>query len=128
MAGNLADDYIGKPKIQEYQSTQAPWVGQQPYLNSVFANAQNIYGQAPFTQAANGPLMAQSGGVLGDTLSGKYMDPNTNPYLSAAVNDALGLAGSKFMGMYGGQAGSNLGNSGYQEGLQRTLANTALPY
>jgi len=123
---DVFDSFRGKPEKQGYNSMQTPW--QSGYLSDMMGQAQGVYNQGPLTAAANSPLAAQSRGVLGDTLSGKYMDPNTNPYLSAAVNDALGLAGSKFMGMYGGQAGSNLGNSGYQEGLQRTLANTALPY
>ena len=92
MAGDIFDSFRGKPEKQGYNSMQTPW--QSGYLSDMMGQAQGVYNQGPLTAAANSPLAAQSRGVLGDTLSGKYMDPNTNPYLSAAVNDALGLAGS----------------------------------
>jgi len=59
------------------------------------------------------------------TISGANLDPANNPYFAKSVNDALGQAKSAFAGQYGGAAGGNLGNSGYQEGLARTLGNVA---
>jgi hypothetical protein len=70
-------------------------------------------------------LTNQAQGQLRSTIAGNYLTPDSNPYLKASVQDALGLAGSSFASQYGGQAGSNLGNSGYQEGLARTLGNVA---
>ena len=127
-------------------ATQSPW--NQSFLNTGDYLAQGLQqrgpytgpyvaDQSPYTQQAiqlqaqrglNGsPLTSAYQQNLTDTLNGKYLDPNSNPYLAGAVNDALGLAGSQFSGMYGGGAGTSVNNSGFQEGLARTLANTALP-
>ncbi len=59
------------------------------------------------------------------TINGDYLNPNSNPYFASSVNDALGLAKSQFLGTYGGAAGSNVDNSGFQEGLARTLGQQA---
>jgi len=128
--------------------TQAPWQAgylrfgydqAADYLNNNLKGYQGPYvaNQSPYTQQAiqlqaqrglNGsPLTTAYQQQLTDTLNGKYLDPSSNPYLSGAVNDALGLAKSQYAGMYGGNAGGNVNNSGFQEGLARTLGNTALP-
>jgi hypothetical protein len=96
-------------------TTNSPWAPAQQHYKNIFADAQSLYNK--------GPTQAQ--GVLSDTISGKYLNPSSNPFLAQSVNDALGLAGSAFAGQYGGAAGSQLGNSGYQEGLARTLGNVA---
>jgi hypothetical protein len=54
-----------------------------------------------------------------------YLNPESNPAFRNSVNDALGLAKSQFAGQYGGPAGQNLGNSGYQEALARGLGSAA---
>lgn len=119
-----------------------PWSGVQPYLHDLFGQAQGLANRAPFgyqaspyTQQAQqltaqkaldpNSLTAQSQGVLGNTISGQYLSPDSNPYLKSSVQDALGLAGSAFAKQYGGAAGQNLGNSGYQEALARGLGATA---
>lgn len=121
-----------------------PWIGAQPHLRKLFSGAEGVYDQGPFNYQANqspftrqaqnltvqraldpNSLTAQSQGLLGDTISGRYLDPNTNPHFQGAVNDALGMAKSQFAGQYGGQAGQNLGNSGYQEALARGLGAVA---
>jgi hypothetical protein len=139
MASDLYDDFRGKPELQQIQNQQSPWISQQGYLKNLFSRADDIYGQnrsqSPFmtqaqnmvVQRANNPnsLTGQSEQVLGDTLSGKYLNPNTNPFFSSAVNDSLGLAKSQVLGLYGGAAGQNIGNSGFQEHLARTLGQLA---
>jgi hypothetical protein len=143
MASDIWNDYKGEPEIQGYNrnATQSPWGPQQGYLQDVFNQGQNLYNQGPTTYRAsplttqaqsivsglNNPnsLYAQSQRQLGDTISGKYLDPNTNPYLSSSVNDALGLAKTQFAGLYGGPAGQNVGNTGFQEQLARTLGQVA---
>lgn len=119
-----------------------PWVNQQPYLQQGFQQANNIYQQGPFnyaaspytTQAQNltaqkaqdpNSLVGQSQSMLGNTISGQYLNPSSNPFFKASVQDALGQASSAFAGQYGGQAGNNLGNSGYQEALARGLGAAA---
>lgn len=144
MANDIWDDFRGKPELQNRENQQGPWANQQPFLDRQFHYAQANYNQGPYSYApspftqqsqqmvartANDPnsLTGQSQRQLGDTISGKYLDPKTNPYLEGSVNDALGLAKSQFLGLYGGPAGQNIGNSGFQEQLARTLASSALP-
>lgn len=115
----------------------APWIGAQSYLNDAFRQAQGVfYNGSPISYSADGgpgtpvPFSGIHGqGVeqLGATIRGDYLNPSSNPFLGQYVNDALGQVKSNFAGQYGGAAGGNLGNSGYQEMLTRTLANTALP-
>jgi hypothetical protein len=98
---------------------QGPFIGQQsPYT---------VQAQQMLAQKATDPnsLAAQSQRQLGSTIAGDYLNPNSNPYLAASVQDALGQAKTAFMSQYGGQAGQNLGNSGYQEALARGLGATA---
>jgi hypothetical protein len=115
-----------------------PWIGQQAFLMDQFQKGADLGGRTPFGYAASpytqqaqqlvaqraldpNSLTGRAQGVLGDTISGKYLDLSTNP----ALQDALGLAGSAFAKQYGGQAGQNLGNSGYQEALARGLGGVA---
>ena len=123
-----------------------PWWGTQPHLLDINSLARQQYdqnrqgynyvaNQSPFTAQAQqliaqraldpNSLIGQSQSMLGNTISGKYLSPDSNPYLQSSVQDALGLAGSAFAKQYGGAAGRNLDNSGYQEALARGLGATA---
>lgn len=142
MASDLFDSFKGTPEHQQLQSVQGPWGPQQGYLQDVFNQGQNLYSRGPFNyqaspltgqaqslvsgfSPASQNLTSQSQRQLSDTIEGKYLDPNTNPYLHNSVNDALGLAKTQFAGLYGGPAGQNVGNSGFQEQLARTLGQVA---
>lgn len=92
-----------------------------PYAQGNVAQGQQILqGINP-----NNPLLPASQNEAMKTIRGDYLDPNSNPYFASSVNDALGLAKSQFAGMYGGGPGNNLNNSGFQEGLARTLGQQA---
>ena len=122
--GGLKDSLFGtKQGTVPFTSTTttSPWAALSPYLTSGFANAQNVYNQ----QNQAGSLFNQAQGLAGQTLAGNYLTPDSNPYLKSSVEDALGLARSSFAGQYGGAAGQNLDNSGYQEALGRALGATA---
>lgn len=96
---------------------------QQSYYTDLLSRAQGAVNN-PY----QGPTLgAPAANQLADTINGRYLNPASNPALSDYVNDALGLVRSNFAGQVGGPAGQNLGNSGYQEMLARTLSNTALP-
>ena len=94
-----------------------PWKGVQPFLTSYLNNAgqiasqpyeafqgQRIAGLSPEQQmgmnmttsrALNGsPVMNAAQANLTDTLSGRYMSPDSNPWLKQNVDTALGQAGS----------------------------------
>jgi hypothetical protein len=104
-------------------NTNTPWSGVQPYLSDVFSRGQSMANSTPYRPTLSNLANPQ----MEATIRGDYLNPSSNPFLQNYVNDALGLVKSNFAGQYGGQAGGNLGNSGYQEMLTRTLANTALP-
>lgn len=129
-----------------FTNTTAPWAPTQPYYKQAYGDAQTTYNRGPYSgpyltqqspytlqaqqmqaQTAQDPnsLTNQGGRVIGDTISGKYLDPSTNPYLAKSVQDALGQASSAFGSQYGGNAGTNLSNTGYQEALARGLGATA---
>jgi hypothetical protein len=138
MASDLYDSFTGKPEKTHVSSNQNPWEPQQSYLKKLFSEANTLQNRnfvSPFTsqgqnlisQRALSPdsLTGQSEKVIGDTISGQYLNPNTNPHLQSAVKDALGLAQSQMLGMYGGPAGQNINNSGFQEQLARNLGQVA---
>ena len=156
-----------------------PWSGQQGYLSDQFAQAKNLYdsgqlapsyysgqtvaNQSPYTQQAISSLANQATGQQAqglsnaaiqqttDTINGKYLDPQNNPYYQGYINNAAdayarGTAAqtdSAFnrSGAYGGSAyqeaqGANnkaftdslndLGNTQYQQGRQQQIQATAM--
>ena len=140
MSGNLFD------KKSTDTTTKDPWSQQAGYLERGFSQGRNLLNrgeytgpfigaQSPWTvqarqalaNTANDPnsLTSYSKDTLASTIRGDYLNPETNPYLSAAVEDALGQAKSAFAGQYGGAAGNNIFNSGYQESLARGLGAVA---
>lgn len=99
----------GMPMNFNLTGTTAPWAAQQPYLEQMFQQAWDL----PELQAYGGPrvagfdpaqtaamtssLAALQGGGTGlhaaqqqvtDTLTGKYLDPATNPYLQQTFQRA----------------------------------------
>lgn len=100
------------------QAINNPWAGVQPYLLDIFQRGKSAVN-------AGSPLLSQASGAVGGMLSPGFLNPETNPAFRNSVNDALGLAKSQFAGQYGGPAGQNLGNSGYQESLARGLGAAA---
>jgi len=107
------------------QTTQninsGPWSTQAPYLDRLFGSAQSIYNAnptldyypdstvSPFTPAQTqgynqvistaqqgSPFLPASNQNLTDTLSGKYLDPSTNPYLTGTFNTAADAVKRQF--------------------------------
>lgn len=103
-------------------SSSTPAAFAMPYLTHGLEQAQSIYDA---NQSPSMGLTNSAQGYLQDSISGKYLSPDSNPYLKASVTDALGQAGSAFAGQFGGAAGQNLNNSGYQEALARGLGGVA---
>ncbi len=102
---------------QKTTQKMEPWKGVQPFLTSYLNNAwqiasqpyeafqgQRIAGLSPEQQmgmnmttsrALNGsPVMNAAQANLTDALSGRYMSPDSNPWLKRNVDTALGQAGS----------------------------------
>lgn len=99
-------------------ATNSPWAGVQPYLLDLFQRGQGAVNTPS-------PLAAQASNAVGGMLSPEFLNPSSNPAFAGAVSDAIGQAKSAFAGQYGGPAGQNLGNSGYQEALARGLGSVA---
>lgn len=120
---------------QQVVQQSDPWIGQQPYLNEIFARAQALAntpqsffpgqtfaGLSPETEAAlqmqarrataGSPLTAAAQGELTRTLSGEYLDPTLNPAFQKAAGDIqLRLAGMySAAGRYGSGAMANQAN------------------
>lgn len=80
-----------------------PWANQQPFLQQGFGNAQNLL-QNNSQPLQENPLLLQSiqgmgsatapssfgaaGNYYNDVLSGKYLNPNSNPFLAGAEQSA----------------------------------------
>lgn len=119
------------------QTNSDPWAAQQPYLRDLFSRAQQMYSNpSPYLAQANqarvaeaGPnsLTGQAAGEFGKTISGDYLNADTNPYLKGAVDNAMNQVQSRVSGLYGARGGNNYGSSAHQEWLGRSLADTALP-
>lgn len=122
-----------------------PWTGVQPYLKDYLSQGQSQYntpfkfnggtqispfspeqqyGLAMTTQRAiqGSPVMNAAQGNAFDTLTGQYMNPDSNPWLKGtvdqALNDVTGRINSQFNN-------NNFGSSAHQELLSRSLGETA---
>jgi hypothetical protein len=95
-------------------STSAPWAPLQPFLQSGFQRAEDLYQTggpqyfpdstvAQFGDTTNqalgmykgiagqgNPITAPAQNMLAGTLGGDYLDPNSNPYLQGMYDDAAG--------------------------------------
>jgi len=129
-----------------------PWSEQQPYLKYGFQQAQDIYqkgapgyypGQtiAPFAPETNAaldaqtnralsgsPLMTSAQNQLADTMSGKYLDINTNPYLMPMADqiraDVQPGIESRFAGS--GRLNSGLASRAVGMGVTDALSSKAM--
>lgn len=110
----------GNSGVVQSNGSTSPWEPAIPYLGVGFQIAHQVLGDNMKNQDWR-QLFSASQPALLNTVNGGYLNPSSNPYLKASVDDALGQAKSAFAGQYGGPAGQNLGNSGYQEALARGL-------
>ena len=128
-------------EMKQTTTTNEPWSAQQPYLKNLFDYAQGLYGQpaqSPETLAAmqrmqeramsGNNLTTQAQTQFGQTIAGNYLDPNSNPYLAAAVKPALDQAQARVNSTFGMRGGNNFGSSAHADTLARTLSETAMPF
>lgn len=110
---------LGAKQKGTTETVQTPWAAQQPYLQSLFSRADQLYqnqGQP------NMGLLNSASGQLQDTISGKNLDPRSNPYFAGALNQTLGDVKSQINSQF---RGDNFGNSANQEWLARNMTNAA---
>lgn len=141
------------PKVETVTSTQntEPWSKQIPYLEKGFAEAQKIYEGGPQqfypgqtyanpdvatigslgaveSRALSGnPLLGQAQGEASKSLSGAYLDPNTNPGFQSMVDTvrAKTLPGIDARFISSGRTGSGLHGRAVGEGLGSAIGNLA---
>jgi len=97
---------------------------QKPYVTNLFNQAGQTYNNAVANQSQNTDLLNAGAKLLGNTINGNYLSPDSNPYLKgmfgAASDQVTNKVNSQFSaaGRYG--SGAHTGELGYQLG---TLAN-----
>lgn len=91
------------------------------YLNT--AQAAGIQG---IQNAVNNPqgLLAQGTQGMQDTISGKYLSPESNPYLQGVINNALGQVRGSLGSTFAGQ---NFGSSAHEQMLNRQSMQAIAP-
>jgi hypothetical protein len=126
----------GGGKTVETKSSSAPWAGVQPYYLDIFNRGQGLYNSQPDQSTntvaaqdmmaqrarAGSPLLPAAQQGLLSTMRGDYLSPDSNPYLKANVDTAMGQAKA---GVDQNFQGDSYGNSAHQEWLARTLGQTA---
>ena len=141
----------GGGSTQTSQTTTEPWPVQQGYLKTGFAEAeQNVLGRpleyfpestvipfAPESTAALGattsraiqgsPLLGGAQEYTGDVLSGKYIDPRSNPFL-AGVSDAVMSEVLPAVSGTFGRAGRTGGSPLQMEAVGRGVSRGISPY
>lgn len=122
-------DYV-KPYSVDYLN-QAAGVANLPYTPysgariADFTPEQNL----GFGMTTANALGSYQGGqdanrTLDDTINGKYLTADSNPYLKGAVDQALGGVQGQVNSQF---SGNNYGSSAHEQWLGQNLANTALP-
>lgn len=107
-----------------------PWDKAIPYLTDYLSQTQGLYGSAPmispYEQAGYDKLASTVGAgataldpAIAEnnlTLSGHYLDPNTNPYLADIATRMAGLATANSNATFGGSGRTGSGLAGYYAG------------
>lgn len=139
--GGKGGDSGGSTTIQKAD----PWSGVQPYITDYlqlgqqttrnpfqFYNGDTVAGFSPEQEAgfslatqralAGSPTLNAANQNITSTLQGNYLSPDSNPYLRANVDRALGDVQTRVNSQFNNP---NFGGSAHQELLTRNLADTA---
>lgn len=139
--GKGGDSGGGQTTIQKAD----PWSGAQPYITDYlqlgqqttrnpfqFYNGDTVAGFSPEQEAgfslatqralAGSPTLNAANQNITGTLRGDFMSPDSNPYLRANVDRALGDVQTRVNSQFNNP---NFGGSAHQELLTRNLADTA---
>lgn len=107
-----------------------PWAPVIPGLEDYLGSASSLYNGgapqiSPYEQqgydmlkgVATGPSpITPAVAANNDTLSGKYLDPSTNPYLADIAKRAAGMAGASANATFAGAGRTGSGLAGYYAG------------
>src|SRR5215467_8627778 len=83
--------------------------------------------QDAYTGMANDPMLQQGRDFMGNVLSGKYLDPASNPYLQPYVQGAIGDVTSQFNTMAAKAGRGNLTGGDMQQNLAKGMMSAAAP-
>lgn len=126
-------------------TTVTPWAGAQPYITDYLSKAKKLssnpyqfyngdvtagfspeqemgFGLGTQRALAGSPTLNSANTNITDTLNGNYLSPDSNPWLKANVDQALGDVQSRINSQFNN---SNFGSSAHQETLARNLGSTA---
>lgn len=122
-------DYV-KPYATDYL-TQAGNVANLPYTPYTgariadFTPDQNLgFGMTQANAIGSFQAGQDANRTLADTINGKYLTADSNPYLKGAVDQALQGVQGKVNSQFAGQ---NYGGSAHEQLLAQQLADTSLP-
>lgn len=118
-----------KTKFNTAQES-APYGPTIPYLDEYLKNTGALYGGgapqiSPYEQQGYDLLQKTVGGpgaikpamtANAETLSGKFLNPSSNPYISAIAQRAAGMAGSDAFSTFSGAGRTGSGLAGYYAG------------
>ena len=97
--------------------------------NSVVAplnqNQNQAIGMVQNQAGQNNPLIGAGNQSMLDTVNGKYLDPNTNPYLQSTINQALGAVRGSLGSTFSGQ---NFGSSAHEQLMNQQSMAAIAPY
>ena len=97
--------------------------------NSVVAplnqNQNQAIGMVQNQAGQNNPLIGAGNQSMLDTVNGKYLDPNTNPYLQSTINSALGAVRGSLGSTFSGQ---NFGSSAHEQLMNQQSMAAIAPY
>lgn len=122
-----------------------PWVGAQPFIKDYlskgadlvdspfqFYSGDRIAGFSPEQEAgmqlatqramAGSPTLNSANRSITDTLQGKFLTPDSNPFLKQTANQAMGDVQSRINSQFNNQ---NFGTSAHQELMTRNLGDVA---
>ena len=120
----------GKSKKNETKTENDPWAPAKPYLEDYLKDTKALYDSTPLfgeleQQGIDGIVRAtgQNQTMLDsaikqntDVLDGKYLTPDTNPYLADIAKRVSGMAGAGVQSQFGSKGRTGSGLAGYYGG------------
>jgi hypothetical protein len=136
LLGSIFSSIFGGKKkqsktTQKGTSAYQPYQPTIPYINDYLTQTKALYNGgapqiSPYEQAGYDKLKGiVDGGATAlnpaiaannDTLSGKYLDPSTNPYIADIAKRSAGMAGAQALSSFAGAGRTGSGLGGYYAG------------
>lgn len=130
----------GQRKGNESKTSSNPWGPTVEPLKQYLGDTQSLYKNTPMfgememdginrvkgAVGQNQGMIDTAIGQNNDTMSGKYLTPDTNPYLADIARRISGMAGAQSQAMFGSSGRTGSGLAGYHGGKAVTDSLTDL--